>query len=140
MLAVDDRIQVPLRELTFRYSRSSGPGGQHVNKTNTKATLRFDVAHTRSLPEDVRARLLERYPRRITASGELLISSQRFRDRGRNVADCLEKLRRLLASVSTPPRPRRKTRPSRASIERRMAEKRRRAARKTLRRPPATED
>ncbi len=140
MLAVDDRIQVPLRELRFRYSRSSGPGGQNVNKTSTRATLRFDVARTRCLPEDVRARLFERYPRRITGSGELLISSQRFRDRGRNVADCLEKLRRLLASVSTPPRPRHKTRPSRGSIERRMAEKRRRATRKTLRRPPSTDD
>ena len=140
MLTVDDRIRVPLREFEFRFSRSSGPGGQNVNKTSTRATLRWGVTRTRSLPEDVRARLLQRYRRRITSRGELLISSQRFRDQGRNVADCLEKLRRLLASVAAPPRPRRKTRPSRAAVERRLAEKRRRAASKLGRKRPIPED
>lgn len=135
-LYVDERIRIPLRELRFGYARSSGPGGQHVNKTATKATLRWDVAGSPSLPEDVRERVLARHRRRITSGGELVITSQRYRDRARNVADCLEKLRALLAELAAPPKPRRETRPGRAATERRLAEKRRRAQAKERRRPP----
>ena len=90
-----------------------------------------------SLPDDVRDRFLERYPRRITTEGELVLHSQRFRDQGRNVADCLEKLRAMLKEVARPPRRRRPTRPTRASRERRLSEKRRTAERKARRRPPS---
>jgi ribosome-associated protein len=137
MLAVDSRIRVPLRELRFRFSRSSGPGGQNVNKVNTKATLHWNVEANRSLPADVRERFAARYRRRISANGELVISSQRFRDRGRNVADCLEKLRALLADVASAPRPRRETRPTKGARERRLAEKRARSETKQRRRRPS---
>ncbi len=124
MLHVAPEIEIPLREFHFSYSRSSGPGGQNVNKVNTKVTLRWGVAGSHSLSDAVRARFLARYRRRITADGELVLTSQRFRDQGRNTADCLEKLRLMLAEVARPPRPRRKTRPSRAARERRLRQKR----------------
>lgn len=139
MLVVDDRVRVPLRELRFSFARSSGPGGQRVQKVSTKATLRWSVRDTPSLPEDVRARFLERYRRRITRDGELVVTSQRFRDQGRNVADCLEKLRAMLEEVTPAPRRRRPTRPTRAARERRLAGKRAKGATKQLRRRPEVE-
>jgi ribosome-associated protein len=136
MLVVNPRLRVPLREFRFTFARSSGAGGQHVNKVNTKATLRWSVVTSPSLAEGVRRRFLERFRRQITSSGELVISSQRFRDQGRNVADCLEKLRAMLAEVATPPRRRKPTRPTRASVEQRLRTKRKTALRKHLRRRP----
>ena len=141
MLIVNDKIRVRLREFRFSFSRSSGAGGQNVNKLNTKATLRWEVTHSQSLREDVRARFLESYRRRITADGELVLTSQRFRDQGRNVADCLEKLRGMLAAVARPPRPRKATKPTRSSVERRLSSKRRTRAKKQRRqRPPGDDD
>ncbi len=140
MLIVNEEIRVRLREFRFSFSRSSGAGGQNVNKLNTKATLRWEVARSQSLPEDVRARFIERYQRRITADGELVLTSQRFRDQGRNVADCLEKLRGMLAEVARPPRPRRATKPTRSSVERRLSSKRRTRVKKQRRRRPPDED
>lgn len=134
---VGDGLAVPLRELRFEFARASGPGGQNVNKRATRATLRFDAARSPSLPEDVRARLLERSARRLAAGGVLAISSQRYRDQGRNVADCLEKLRALLRAAAEPPRPRRPTRPTRAAGERRLREKRLRSEAKRSRRAEA---
>jgi ribosome-associated protein len=140
MLVVNRRIRIPLRELRFTFTRSSGAGGQNVNKVNTKAVLRWSVGSSPSLPEGVRERFLERFRRRITAEGDLVLTSQRFRDRGRNVADCLEKLRGMLAEVATPPRRRRPTRPTTASVERRLKQKRAAARRKKLRARPSPED
>ena len=140
MLTVTPDIRVPLREFHFTFSRSSGPGGQNVNKVNTKATLRWAVATTKSLSDDVRERFSTKYRRRITSEGDLLVVSQRFRDQGRNVADCLEKLREMLFSVSVAPKPRKRTKPSRSSVKRRLEGKRRRAKTKQLRRRPASED
>src|SRR5688572_20354593 len=112
MLAVNSRIQIPLDEFEISFSRSSGPGGQNVNKLNTKAMLRWAVSASPSVPEDVRQRFLTRFARRITNTGELVLTSQRFRDAGRNEADCLDKLREMLLSVAEPPVPRRVTKPS----------------------------
>ncbi len=95
-LIVSSGVTIPLSEVRFATSRSSGPGGQNVNKVATKAVLHWDVAHSRSLPESVRERFMAKYHRRITKEGELVLQSQRFRDRGRNVADCTEKLRQML--------------------------------------------
>jgi ribosome-associated protein len=139
MLVVDERLRVPLRELQFTFVRSSGAGGQNVNKVSTKAVLRWDVAASPGLPEGVRERFLSRYRRRITSEGELVLSSQRFRDQGKNVADCLEKLRAMLAEVAVERRPRKRTRPTRGGVERRLRAKRRRALTKERRRPPAPE-
>ena len=137
MLVVNERIRIPLREFQFDFTRSSGPGGQNVNKVATKAVLRWPVARSRSLPDDVRERFMARWRRRITRDGELVLQSQRFRNRGRNVADCVEKLRRMIQEVAPPPRRRRPTRPTRGSVERRLEVKRRSAGRKRLRTRPA---
>jgi ribosome-associated protein len=123
-------IEIPAGEVRFRFARSSGPGGQNVNKVETKAMLRWDVAHSPALDSGQRARLLARCARRVTAAGELVITSQRFRDRERNREDCLAKLSALLQEIERPPRPRRPTRRTRAAVERRLAEKRRQKQRK----------
>lgn len=139
MLVVNDRIRIPLTEFDFSFSRSSGPGGQNVNKLNTKATLRWDVAGSPSLPETVRRRFMEKFRRRITVEGELVITSQRFRDQGRNVADCLAKLRDLLAEAAVAPKPRKKTKMSRRQKEKRLRQKRERSQKKQLRKDPRPE-
>ncbi len=140
MLIVNNRLQVPLRELQFTFVRSSGPGGQNVNKVNTKAVLRWPVADSPSIEEGVRRRFLERYRRRINRDGILTLTSQRFRDQGRNVADCLAKLRELLADVASPPKPRKRTKPGRAAVARRLKQKRLASEKKQSRRPPSRDD
>ena len=140
VLVVTDRIRIPRREFTFTFVRSSGPGGQNVNKVNTKARLRWPVASSASLSDEVKQRFLTKYRRRINADGELVMSSQRFRDQSRNVSDCLEKLRGLLLDVALAPTERKKTKPSRASVERRLEGKRQRSRRKRLRGRPKVDD
>jgi len=135
MLAINDRLKIPLKEFRFTFARSSGPGGQNVNKLNTKALLRWAVMQSPSLPEPVLRRLLSRHRRRITSEGDLLVSSQRFRDAGRNVADCLQKLRLMLAEAAVVPRPRKPIKPTRASARRRLDLKRRQSQKKRQRRP-----
>jgi ribosome-associated protein len=130
MLTITSQLQIPLREFEFTFARSGGPGGQNVNKVNTKAMLRWRVTTSVSLPEGVRQRLLAKLCRRITVDGDLLVTSQRFRDAGRNTADCLEKLRQIIAEAATPPRPRRPTRPTRGSVRRRIEDKRRQSEKK----------
>lgn len=133
MLVINSRLKIPLREFRFSFARSSGPGGQNVNKVNTKATLRWALVKSPSLPEPVRRRFLAKHGRRVTAQGDLLITSQRFRDAGRNVADCLEKLRKLLADAAVAPRKRTPTKPTRASARRRLDQKRKHSRKKELR-------
>ena len=100
MLFISPRIRISDDELRFSFTRSSGPGGQNVNKVNTKAVLRWAVQASPSLPDDVRQRFMARYGRRLTVAGEIVINSQRFREQGQNQRDCLEKLRN-----SSPPWP-----------------------------------
>jgi ribosome-associated protein len=134
LLVVNSRIQIPREEFHFTFARSSGPGGQNVNKLNTKAILRWAITTSQSLPEDVRQRFLSQFRSRVTGDGELVIASQQFRDQSRNVADCLERLRAMLFSVAVAPRPRKRTKPSRGSIERRLKTKRARSQKKSVRR------
>ena len=140
MLVVNDRIKIPLAQFTFSFARSSGPGGQHVNKVNTKVTLHWNIMETESISDALRDRFCSRYHRRINKQGELVLRSQRFRDRGRNVADCLQKLRQMILEVSKPSRPRKKTKPSRSSKERRLKSKRLKSNKKQLRRSPPERD
>jgi ribosome-associated protein len=140
MLVITPHFSIPLREFVITYARSGGPGGQNVNKVNSKATLRWAAATSSSLPEDIRRRFLARYGRRLTTEGELLIVSQRFRDAGRNTADCLEKLREMLAAAAIAPKTRRPTKPSRSSQRRRLDDKRRRSTQKNARRVSGEEN
>ncbi|HEX7380158.1 MAG TPA: alternative ribosome rescue aminoacyl-tRNA hydrolase ArfB [Pirellulales bacterium] len=133
-LKVNNRLCIPLEEFEFSYARSSGPGGQNVNKVNSKVLLRWPVQTSPSLPEAVRERFLDRFRNRITASGDVLISSQRFRDQPRNVADCLDKLREMLIAVAAPPTRRKRTKPTRGSIKRRLEGKRHKSEKKQSRR------
>ena len=133
-LVVEPGLVIPAEELGFSFARSSGPGGQNVNKTNTKATLRWNLVDSASLPAEVKNRFLTRYPHRMNRLGEVVISSDRFREQGRNLADCYDRLRELILSVRHAPRPRKRTKPTRSSVERRLEGKRRTSLRKESRR------
>jgi ribosome-associated protein len=126
-------------ELEFSFVRSSGPGGQNVNKVATAVQLRFDVAGSPSLPEEVKARLVRRARSRMTADGVLLIDARRYRTQRRNRQDALARLAAWIRSAARPPRKRVPTRPTPASRQRRLAGKKRRSQVKRLRgaRPPA---
>lgn len=126
-------LRIPADAIRWQFARSSGPGGQHVNRTSSKAVLWFDAAHSPHLPDDVRRRLLERERGRLTADGELVIASQRHRDQPRNVADCLEKLQVMLERALVQPKVRRGTKTPRAARAKRLDTKRRRSAVKRLR-------
>jgi ribosome-associated protein len=127
-------IHVSDDELHFTFVRSSGPGGQNVNKVNSKAVLRWNVMASPGLPEGARGRFVSRFGNRLTDAGELVLSSQRFRDQRRNEQDCLDKLREMLSTIARPPKRRRKTKPTRASIERRKEQKRETSHKKQRRR------
>jgi ribosome-associated protein len=139
MLKVDDRIAIPLDEFRWEVSRSGGPGGQNVNKVNSKVLLRWNPSQSKALPEAVRARLLTALEGRLTRDGELLVGSQRTRDQSRNLADCLEKVRAIVLASAKPPIIRRPTRPTQASKVRRLESKERRSTTKRLRRSPDSE-
>ncbi len=135
-LVITPELRIPRDEFRFRYVRSSGPGGQNVNKVATQVQLHWDVAHTPSLPTDVRDRFLERYGHRINAEGMLVLRCQKHRTRKRNIEECLARLAGLIRAVVEPPRSRRPTRPPRSAVERRLKEKRLRSEKKARRRPP----
>lgn len=139
MLTVNSHIQIPDSEFEWTYARSSGPGGQNVNKVSSKAVLRWNVLASPSLPPEVRARFLSRYGSRLTTEGDLLITSQRYRDQGRNVADALEKLTAMLTEIARPPKRRRPTKPTKGSVTRRLESKQARSRTKQTRRRPAEE-
>jgi ribosome-associated protein len=133
MFEVSRNVQIPEGEFAWSFVRSGGPGGQNVNKVASKAVLRWDVRRSPSLPPEVKARLEAQQPGRVTTEGELVLTSQRYRDQDRNRQDCLAKLRAIVLQATAVPKVRKKRKPTRASKERRLAEKRRRSAAKGLR-------
>lgn len=139
MLDIAGRFQIPDEELTWRFVRAGGPGGQNVNKVASKAELRWRLQDNVTLPEDVKARLRTLERRRITNEGELLITSQRTRDQDRNRQDCLDKLTAMVLKAAERPTPRRATRPTASSRRARLRDKKVQATRKQLRRPPSEE-
>jgi ribosome-associated protein len=140
MLPIRFEFEIPLSEISFSFVRSSGPGGQNVNKVNSKAVLRWNLVETSALPEPIKARILSRLADRLTRTGELIVASDRFRDQGRNREDCLEKLRAIIAQAAKPPLIRKATRPTRSSQRKKREEKKRNSQKKSLRRAPVDRD
>ncbi|MDX2433807.1 MAG: alternative ribosome rescue aminoacyl-tRNA hydrolase ArfB [Desulfobacterales bacterium] len=126
MLHVTDAIQLDESEIHFKFIRSPGPGGQHVNKAATAVQLRFDLAHSSSLPDHVRHRLKKLAKNRINAKGVLIISANRFRSQDLNRKDALDRLKHLIVKSTIEIRPRRSTKPTITSMKKRIEAKKRR--------------
>lgn len=139
-MRISASIDIPEAELTERFLRADGPGGQHVNRTESAVELRFDVVHSPSLPEAVRARVLARRDRRLTDAGVLVIQARRFRDQARNRDDVRARLVEIIRGSLLPPKKRVATRPTRASKERRLAGKKQRGTTKRNRTRGWSED
>jgi ribosome-associated protein len=139
-LFINADLQIPISEFTFVAVRSQGPGGQNVNKVNSKVSLQWELEQSSALPEPVRARLRERARSYINKSGALTISSQRSRHRQLNRDECLRKLRVLILDAARPPKLRTPTKPTRSSIERRRRDKNRTALKKKQRAAPNIHD
>ncbi len=126
MIEINEKLTIPDDELTFEFSRSSGPGGQNVNKVSTRVTLLFDVEGSPSLTDDQRSRIKNRLGTRITKAGVLRVTSQRHRSQRANREAAVERFIELVREAFRMRRPRRRTKPTRAARERRIQEKKRR--------------
>jgi ribosome-associated protein len=135
MIHVAPGIDLDENELTFDFVRSSGPGGQNVNKVATAVQLRYDVHHSPALPEDVRERLIKLAGQRMTDEGILIIEARGTRSQTRNREAAIEQLVELIRKAAIPPKNRRKTRPTAASVQERRQRKAQRSRVKQLRRP-----
>ncbi len=115
-----DRIKIPFSEFTFSFARSSGAGGQNINKVNTKAVMYWDISISESISPEIKQRFRERYGNYIIDSGLVQITSQKNRTQKANIDDCVSKLHAMLEEVRFPPKPRKKTKPKRSAIEKRL--------------------
>ena len=138
MLFVNKKIEIPDNEFQMAFARSGGPGGQNVNKVSSKAIMTWDITNSPSLPEDVRERFFAQYSRRITKTGMLQITSQRYRDQASNIEDCRAKLVELILSVAVAPIKRKPSKPSKGAKQRRLNDKQVQSGRKQLRQRPSS--
>ena len=115
--------KVPIGELKFSFSKSSGAGGQNVNKVNTKVTLKWDIGKNKSLSKAVKERFKNKYQGYLF-DGTVIIKSQKFRDQSRNIADCVNKLNFMIEAIKTAPKKRISTNPTKAAVEKRLRDKR----------------
>jgi ribosome-associated protein len=140
MIHISPDIVIPEEEIVLEFVRASGPGGQKVNKTATAVQLRFDVANSPSLPDDVRRRLIKVGGKRITDDGILILRARRHRTQERNRQDAIDRLRELIERASRRPKIRRRWKPSTSSKRRRLESKRRQGQKKRWRRPPQRDE
>lgn len=138
-LVINEHISVPLAEILFDFVRSSGPGGQNVNKVNSQAQLHWDVGATEVLPQAVKERLLKNEANRINKLGVLRIDCQTSRDREKNRLECLNRLHQMIVSACEAPVVRKKRKPPRWVKEKRLKNKKEKSNLKRLRRPPTLE-
>ncbi len=139
MIVITQSLSIEESEIEEKFVRASGPGGQNVNKVATAIQLRFDVEHSPSLPDAVRARLRKLAGNRLSADGVLTIEASRFRTQEQNREDARQRLIALIQKATEAPKPRHKTRPTLASKTRRLEGKRQRGDIKRLRRSPSDE-
>ena len=130
LIRINDEVVIPMAELSFRFATSSGPGGQHANRSATRAVLLFDVAQSPSLTDEVRERLLAKLATRLDKEGVLQVSVQDSRSQVQNREMAIERFQGLLAKALQKRKTRRKTKPSKAVREARLAEKKKRSERK----------
>lgn len=140
MIRVTRHIAIDEREIEQHFIRASGPGGQNVNKVASAVQIRFNIAHSRSLPDEVRLRLIRLGGSRVTKDGILVIDARRFRTQERNRQDAIERLLALIRAAAVRPKPRRKTKPTLASKQRRLEAKRQRSKVKRGRRRVESND
>ena len=133
-IVVNEQVTIPAAELRVSFARSGGPGGQNVNKVETKVELRWNPADSAVLLGETRDRVLEGLGRKLTTDGDLIVTSSRTRDQMRNREDAEEKLGRMVARSLQKAKPRRRTRPSRRSVEERLQDKKQRGRIKETRR------
>lgn len=132
-----EKIVIPFSELSFSYARSGGPGGQNVNKVNSKVIMDWDLRNSPSLPTEVKERFFFRYRNLINSDGVVQLMSDKERSQKANIDDCVRKLHDLISEVQFPPKPRKKTRPTKSSIRKRLSSKKLHSEKKESRRRPA---
>ena len=133
MIRVAGNIRIDEKDILKRFIRAPGPGGQHVNKASTAVQIRYDVRQASTLPEDVKKRAIVLAGKQATVKGVIVIEGQRFRSQEQNLQDALNRLIRIIRSASVKPKTRRKTKPTKASITRRLDTKRKRSRLKQIR-------
>lgn len=140
MLFITSQIKISLSELKFSYARSSGPGGQNVNKVNSKAILRWNIIQSPSIPEKIRTRIIGHLGNRINHEGEIVLFSDKFRDQARNRNDCIKKFQKLISLANFVPKLRKATLPSFSSIRKIKSVKARHSKKKLLRKKSHPDD
>jgi ribosome-associated protein len=133
MIVITPTIQINDNEIEFNFIRSTGPGGQNVNKVSSAVQLRFNLLGSPSLPEDVKQRLIKQGGRRLTSEGVLIIEARQYRSQERNRQAAMGRLVRIIQQACEPPKPRHKTKPTHAATLRRLETKRKRSEIKRLR-------